>query len=142
MFTQRLSLIVNNRQIPFEANDSFAETIVKEEGELILSYLVNLKDEECKYENPKTLEKRWLLIQSPEIAFLDKYYEMLDENLVEYPASRIMKKYKEVTNTKIPLDILINTMKNEGYAIKYGSNIISNIKEKVIQAEPVGQTKL
>jgi hypothetical protein len=27
-------------------------------------------------------------------------------------------------------------MKNEGYSIKYGSNIISNISEKVVEEEP------
>ncbi len=134
MFTQRLSLIVNTRTEPFEANDSFAEDVANAEGEKILSYLVNLKEEECQYENPKALSKRWLEIQSPEISFLDKYFEFSD-NTEEYPAIRVLKKYKEVTGEKIPLDTLISTMKNEGYSIKYGSNIITNIREKVIQEE-------
>ena len=144
MFTQRLSLIVNTRTEPFEANDSFAEDVAHAEGEKILSYLVNLKEEECQYENPKALSKRWLEIQSPEISFLDKYFEFSD-NTEEYPAIRVLKKYKEITGEKIPLDTLISTMKNEGYSIKYGSNIITNIKEKVIQeeTEPTGrQTEL
>ena len=140
MFTQRLSLIANTRTEPFEANDSFAEEVVNAEGEKILSYLVNLKEDECQYENPKALAKRWLGIQSPEITFLDKYYELSDESLVEFPASRVLKKYKEVTGEKISLDTLINTMKNEGYSIKYGSNIISNISEKVIQEEEPEET--
>ena len=134
MFTQRLSLIVNTRTEPFEANDSFAEDVANAEGEKILSYLVNLKEEECQYENPKALSKRWLEIQSPEISFLDKYFEFSDHT-EEYPAIRVLKKYKEVTGEKIPLDTLISTMKNEGYSIKYGSNIITNIREKVIQEE-------
>lgn len=134
MFTQRLSLIVNTRTEPFEANDSFAEDVAHAEGEKILSYLVNLKEEECQYENPKALSKRWLEIQSPEISFLDKYFEFSDHT-EEYPAIRVLKKYKEVTGEKIPLDTLISTMKNEGYSIKYGSNIITNIREKVIQEE-------
>ena len=140
MFTQRLSLIANTRTEPFEANDSFAEEVVNAEGEKILSYLVNLKEDECQYENPKALAKRWLEIQSPEISFLDKYYEISDESLVEVPVSRVLKKYKEVTGEKISLDTLINTMKNEGYSIKYGSNIISNISEKVIQEEEPEET--
>ena len=140
MFTQRLSLIANTRTEPFEANDSFAEEVVNAEGEKILSYLVNLKEDECQYENPKALAKRWLGIQSPEITFLDKYYEISDESLVEVPVSRVLKKYKEVTGEKISLDTLINTMKNEGYSIKYGSNIISNISEKVIQEEEPEET--
>jgi len=140
MFTQRLSLIVNTRTEPFEANDSFAEDVANAEGEKILSYLVNLKEEECQYENPKALSKRWLEIQSPEISFLDKYFEFSD-NTEEYPAIRVLKKYKEVTGEKIPLDTLISTMKNEGYSIKYGSNIITNIKEKVIQEEETEPTE-
>ena len=140
MFTQRLSLIANTRTEPFEANDSFAEEVVNAEGEKILSYLVNLKEDECQYENPKALAKRWLEIQSPEISFLDKYYEISDESLVEVPVSRVLKKYKEITGEKISLDTLINTMKNEGYSIKYGSNIISNISEKVIQEEEPEET--
>jgi phage/plasmid-associated DNA primase len=141
MFTQRLSLIVNTRTIPFEANDSFAEDVVNAEGEQILSYLVNLKEEECQYENAKALSKRWLSIQSPEITFLDKYYEVTDESMVEYPAIRVLKKFREVTGEKISLDTLISTMKNEGYSIKYGSNIISNIKDKVIPVEKSESTR-
>ena len=140
MFTQRLSLITNIRQNPFDANDSFAEQVVKDEGEQILSYLVNLKESDCEYENPKALAKRWLSIQSPEINFLDKYYE-ITEDVVEIPVSRVMKKYKDVTGEKITLDHLINTMKDEGYSIKYTSNLITNIREKVIQEEPKEATR-
>jgi hypothetical protein len=140
MFTQRLSLITNIRENPFDANDSFAEQVAKDEGEQILSYLVNLKESDCEYENPKALAKRWLSIQSPEINFLDKYYE-ITEDVVEIPVSRVMKKYKDVTGEKITLDHLINTMKDEGYSIKYTSNLITNIREKVIQEEPKEQTR-
>ena len=140
MFTQRLSLITNIRENPFDANDSFAEQVAKDEGEQILSYLVNLKESDCEYENPKALAKRWLSIQSPEINFLDKYYE-ITEDVVEIPVSRVMKKYKDVTGEKITLDHLINTMKDEGYSIKYTSNLITNIREKVVQEEPKEQTR-
>ena len=144
MFTQRLSLITNVRQTPFEANDSLAENVSIAEGEQILSYLVNLKDSECRYENPKALAKRWLSIQSPEITFLDKYYEITEE-VVEIPVSRIIKRYKDVTGEKISLDTLINTMKGEGYSIKYGSNLITNIHEIFIpdvEEEKEVQSKL
>ena len=144
MFTQRLSLLTNTRVIPFEADDSLAERVSIAEGEEILSFMVNLKDEECQYENPKSLSKRWLSIQSPEITFLDKYYEITEE-VVEVPVSRIIKKYKDVTGEKISLDTLINTMKGEGYSIKYGSNLITNIHEIFIpdvEEEKEVQSKL
>ena len=60
--------------------------------------------------------------------------------MVEVKVRRVLKKYNEVTGEKISLDTLINTMKNEGYSIKYGSNIISNISEKVIQEEEPEET--
>jgi len=144
MFTQRLSLLTNTRVIPFEADDSLAERVSIAEGEEILSFMVNLKDEECQYENPKSLSKRWLSIQSPEITFLDKYYEITEE-VVEVPVSRIIKKYKDVTGEKISLDTLVNTMKGEGYSIKYGSNLITNIHEIFIpdvEEEKEVQSKL
>ena len=127
MFTQRLSLITNTRTEPFEPNDSLADDVIDDEGEAILSYLVNLKDTECKYENPKALAKRWLELQSPEISFLDAHYEIIEED-VEIPVSRIIKKYRYVTGEKIAIDTMVNTLKQEGYSIKAG-NLITNIRE-------------
>ena len=59
--------------------------------------------------------------------------------------SRIIKRYKDVTGEKISLDTLINTMKGEGYSIKYGSNLITNIHEIFIpdvEEEKEVQSKL
>ena len=136
MFTQRLSLIENTNTKVFKQDKHFADNIAKEEGEQIISYLVNLKDDECEYEDRDPLRKRWEAIQSPEIGFLNKYYELVDdETMIEYPVTRVLRKFRDITGQKLPLDTMISTMKNEGYSIKYGSNIIINIKEKVIQEE-------
>ena len=137
MFTQRLSLIENTNTKVFKQDKHFADSIAKEEGEQIISYLVNLKDDECEYEDRDPLRKRWESIQSPEIGFLNKYFELVDdETMIEYPVTRVLRKFRDITGRKLPLDTLISTMKNEGYSIKYGSNIIINIKERVIRDEP------
>ena len=144
MFTQRLSLIENTSKDRFKQDKHFAENIVKDEGEEILSYLVNLKDEECEYEDRDPLRERWESIQSPEIAFLNKYYDIDDETVSEVPVTRVLRKYKECNPSleqRLPLDTLISTMKTFGYSIKYGSNIIINIVEKkVIEEEPEKET--
>ena len=127
MFTQRLSLITNTRTIPFEPNDSLAEDIAESEGEKIISWLVNLDEKDCEYEHKSHLSKRWMNIQSPELLFLDKWYE-ISENMSEIPVSRIMIDYKNKTGEKITMLHLTKILKNEGYSIK--SNIILNIKDR------------
>lgn len=127
MFTQRLSLITNTRTIPHEPNDSLAEDVAESEGEKIISWLVNLPDDDCKYEDRNTLAKRWVSIQSPEIAWLDKNYE-IKEDKSEIPVSRLLIAYKKETGNKISMEQMIKTLEKESYSIK--NNIILNIKDK------------
>lgn len=127
MFTQRLSLITNTRTLPHEPNDSLAEDVAEAEGEKIISWLVNLPDEDCKYEDRNTLAKRWVSIQSPEIAWLDECYEIYEEKS-EVPVSRLLIAYKKKTGNKISMEQMIKTLEKESYSIK--NNIILNIREK------------
>ena len=127
MFTQRLSLITNTRTIPHEPNDSLAEDVAESEGEKIISWLVNLADEDCKYEDRNTLAKRWVSIQSPELAWLNEHYE-IKEDKSEVPVSRLLIAYKKETGNKISMGQMTKTLENESYSIK--NNIILNIKDK------------
>ena len=127
MFTQRLSLITNTRIIPHEPNDSLAEEVAEKEGEKIISWLVNLDEKDCQYEHRKTLAERWISIQSPELSYLNKYYE-IKEGDSEVPVSRLLIDYKKKTGLKITMETMVNTLKAEAYSIK--NNIILNIKDK------------
>ena len=139
MFTQRLSLITNVRKIPYSPNDKLSEEVAAEEGEKIISWLVNLPDKECEYEDRKTLADRWLNIQSPEIAFLTQWYE-ISENDSEIPVSRLIVKYKKETDQKISMERLVKTLKAEGYSVR--NNLILNIKDKEQPKEDDPQKKV
>ena len=49
MYTRRLSLIHNTRVIPYEENSEFVDHILSKEVENIVSWIVNLADEQCEY---------------------------------------------------------------------------------------------
>jgi hypothetical protein len=138
MFTQRLSLITNVRVVPHDPNDSLAEDVAESEGEKIISWLVNLDDKDCQYEGRDDLSKRWVSIQSPEIAWLNEFYE-IKEDKSEVPVSRLLIAYRKKTGLKISMEQMVKTLEKESYAIK--NNIILNIKDKPQLNEDKDQRK-
>uniref|UniRef100_A0AAT9JB40 ORF67 n=1 Tax=Nitrosopumilaceae spindle-shaped virus TaxID=3065433 RepID=A0AAT9JB40_9VIRU len=139
MYGRRLSLIHNIRTVPYAEDDDFQERIATQESEKIISWILNLSDDECKYEDRNTVRKEWEEISSPEKAYLLNYW-VISEDPVEVSVSKLVKDYQDKYQTEIPFDTMVKTLKSMGYSVR--NNIISNITTKPIKKPEGGQGKL
>lgn len=125
MYTRRLSLINNTRTEPYKEDSAFADKITDEEGEKIVSWIINLSDEECEYENRETIQKEWEGIASPEIKYLNHNYQTsTDESKISI--MEIVKECHKSTSHNISLKQMLKSMRSLGYVIK--NNTITNIE--------------
>jgi len=126
MYKRRLS-IVHNTGEQKKDDSSFPEKIIKEEGEKIISWILNLSDEECEYEDPVTVREEWEGIASPEAGYLRTNYETCAyENKIT--VMELIKKCLLFSGTEVGIDKMKKTLKSLGYVIK--DNTVTNIKEK------------
>ena len=133
MYTRRLSLIHNIRKTAHKEDPTFSEKIVSEEGEKIISWILNFDDSECEYEDKDTVQEEWEETASPEIAFLNKFYQLSD-TVNEISVMKIVKNYQEKYQQRISIEQMAKTLKTMGYAVR--NNIISNIEEAPVRSEP------
>ena len=127
MYTRRLSLIHNVRKEPYDEDPELADRIIKNEGEKIISWILNIPHEDCKYEDKTTVQDEWEGIASPEINFLKNFYE-INEEAVNVSVSKILLKYYAETKKRVPFNLMVEALTNMGYSVK--QNIITNIKDK------------
>ena len=124
---RRLSLIHNVRKEEYAVNNSLAKDIADEEGEKIISWILNLPDEECEYDDSASVKKEWEGLASPEIEYMEKYWQYA-ETTNEIPIMRLRKDYEEKYNTNISHQDFAEILKDQGYYIS--KNNISNIIPK------------
>jgi len=136
MYSRRLSLIHNIRKEPYPEDPTFIDEIVKEEGEKIISWILNLSDEECQYEDGKTIRNEWETLASPEIEYLQDYWEFSEYN-ASISVMKVIAKFKEKTGKIIGIDQMIKALHNQGFIVT--KNVVQNIKEKTNED---GQTKI
>ena len=129
MYTRRLSLIHNTRKSAYDEDPEFAEKIVREEGEKIVSWILNLSDEECQYEDKETVQKEWENIASPEIKYLQDNYEPAD-TLADFSVMELVRDCEAKLNQHITIEQMTKSLKSQGYVIRY--NIVKNLREKSI----------
>jgi len=132
MYTRRLSLIHNTRKKAFAEDPKFAENIVNEEGEKIVSWILNLKDDECKYEDKDTVKDEWEGIASPEVKYLEENYEPSDTP-VDSSVIEIVRDCQAKLQLHVTLEQMIKSLKSQGYVIKY--NIVKNLKKKTTRLD-------
>ena len=136
LYSRRLSLLHNIKKEAYKENPNLVEDVSKEEGEKIISWILNLRDQDCKYEDSKTVRQEWEKIASPEIEYLEKNYDVTGE-IVEVSVYSLMKDFNEKHDVVIDVERMANALKKLGYVNKF--NIIKNIKNKSLQI-PVVQT--
>jgi len=129
MYTRRLSLINNTRTEPYKEDSAFADRIIKNESEKIISWIINLTDKECEYENRKTVQEEWESIASPEIKYLNHNYQTSATESSE-PIMKIVKECFKATSQNISLKQMMKSMRGLGYVIR--NNTITNI-EPILQ---------
>lgn len=132
MYTRRLSLIHNIRTEAHKEDPTLVSRVVESEGEQIVSWILNIPDEDCQYEGKSTVQSEWEEIASPEIGYLEKYWEFSDEE-TERSVMFLVKDFQEKYQQKVSIDQMIKTLKNEGYVVKF--NIIKNIQLKHIKSD-------
>lgn len=129
MYTRRLSLIHKTREEAYPENATLFEEIVKEEGEQIVSWILNFNDDECKYEDPKTIRGEWEELASPEEGYLHKCWNFDDDAVFKPSVKKLVDDLKTQTGKIISIKQMCNTLTEQGYIVKF--NVIQNIKEKV-----------
>lgn len=132
MYTRRLSLIHNIRTEAYKEDPTLAEIISKTEGEKIISWILNLPDEDCQYEEKAIVKQEWEGIASPEIAYLEKTWELSDSE-TDYSVMKVVNDFQEKYNQIVSIQQMIKSLKGLGYVIK--NNIIKNIALKSVKVQ-------
>jgi len=125
MYTRRLSLIHNTRTKPQKEDPTFAEKIVEEEAEKIVSWILNFDDDECQYEDKETVRKEWEETASPEIAYINEHWQLSDHKN-EMSVGKLVKEYQSLYQQSISIDQMAKTLKVLGFSVR--NNIINNIE--------------
>ena len=129
MYSRRLSAIYNTRKTPYNEDPNLIDDIVRQEGEQIVSWILNILDEQCEYEDSDTVKEEWEKLASPEVEFLQRNYELSLDWTEEISVMNILGHFKQTTSKTISLKTLCESLKELGYVTKY--NIVKNIKPKV-----------
>lgn len=137
MYTRRLSLIHNTKKEAYPENSTLIDDIVKEEGEKIISWILNLPDDECRYEDSKAVRKEWETLASPEIEFIENNYTVTSD-IVDFPIIRIVRKFNDNSESVINVERMAKALKKLGYVNKF--NIIKNIQE-IQKEKPTDQSQ-
>lgn len=123
MYTARLSLSHITRTEAYPEDSSFADKIAKKEGEKIVSYIINLTDEECDYEDSDTIRAEWEDISTPEISYLKENWKP-----VTFDSKKLLIELVNESGLKIDMDRMAASMKSLGYNVV--NNLIKNIEAK------------
>jgi hypothetical protein len=123
----RLSLIHNTRTVPFEEDPTLIESIVTDEGEKIISWIVNLSMEECIYEKPYEVQRGWEALASPEIDYISDNFEIVDRDDTSISVMKIKKLFEEKYQQMITLKQMSRALEEQGFIIK--QNVVKNIAQ-------------
>ena len=121
MHSRRLSLIHNIRKEAYDEDPTLEENIIKEEGSTILSYLVNLMQQDNKYENKTTNQEEWEKLSNPEDAIIEKKYDY-SLGAEDISIFQLMREFKQKYNLKLSKTRLTEAFEKAGYNV-YASSV-------------------
>ncbi|MBC8501911.1 MAG: hypothetical protein H8D35_02150 [Nitrosopumilus sp.] len=132
MFTNRLSLCRNTREKPYIFDPNMEDRIVENEGEKILSYILNLSDEECAYEEQKIIQKEWEELSEPELNWIESNYTESDEESDKKSVRQMLREFNETVDYKRDPKGFTTSIKKLGYSEFNGVVKFIKIKPKPI----------
>ena len=126
MYSRRLSLNHNTRKVPYPENPHLLDDVVENEGEKIISWILNLKMEEWKYENSAEVRSEWEKEASPELQFIDENYQITNTPPVDdYTVKSVCSDFYNKTSLVMGIKPMKLALEECGFVIKY--NVIQNI---------------
>lgn len=134
----RLSLIHNLRTIPYDEDPTLIETIVRDEGEKIISWILNLTPEESQYEKPMEVRRGWETLASPEIDFITDNFDITEDE-TNVSVMKVVKLFQEQYQLHIDLKTMVRALEEQGFIVKF--NVIKNIRQNM-RAEQKEQKQL
>ena len=132
MYTGRLSLIHNVRQEPYQEDPTLVDRIVKDEGEKIISWILNISDEECRYEDSDIVRREWEELASPEIEYLENNWKIIEENSTIH-IMKIIHDFRQKTGKTVNVEQMTKALNSHGFIVQ--NNKVKNIKEKTDDKE-------
>lgn len=136
MYGRRLSLIHNTRELPYEHNAELADEIIEEEGEKIISWILNLPEKECVYESSSIVKAEWENLSSPELEYMQKCWKF-GEASTNTPIMALKKDFESKYQVSVPLKSFKKSLEDQGYYIH--KNEVHNILP-IIQKDQTEQT--
>jgi hypothetical protein len=136
-YSARLSLVHNTRIEPYEHTEDFEKDIVEEEGEKIISWIINMTEEECQYEDRHTVASEWEGLAAPELDYMLKYWEY-GAAAEPIPIMKIKKDFESKYNIIIPsIKLFIKNLEELGYYISKNAvhDIVPIIQKQVPQSQ-------
>jgi len=130
MYSARLSLIHNIEKKQFPENEKLEDRIIETEAEKIISWIINLSDEECKYENKDTVRKEWEELASPQVGWLESNYKPSTSMLDRMVIIELCNEFKAFSENSMEISIeqMTISLKTLGYSVH--DNVVKNILSK------------
>jgi hypothetical protein len=116
MYSDRLSLVHNTRDLPYPSNNRYASDVAEKEGEKIISWILNIPYEACSYEDGSTVRKEWESLASPELEYMEKNWQFGSASDTT-PIMRLRNDYQEKYQTAIPVKQFIKSLEDQGFYI-------------------------
>ena len=138
MFQGRLSLVHNTKEKAYAEDVTLESRVIKEEGSEIISYLVNLMQDDYEYADRKTTEKAWKKIANPEDEIIEKYFT--ESRGHEESLFQIAKWFYDDFGIKLTRDEIIEAFESFNYNVFAGEvkNCIKIVRKTDVSKPDTG----